>query len=387
MNPFGLYLHIPFCIHKCGYCDFNSHPLDGQDTQAYVSALAREIETRSESLESGTTISSIFFGGGTPTTLDADQLVHLLETCKQNYRLNSDCEISLEANPGTIKPDYLPQLKKGGFNRISIGVQSFDLKELKLLERIHSADQVDTTVRAARDAGFGNLSLDLMFALPEQSLDTWQANLRRALDLQPDHISCYNLMIEPNTAFKNLYDSGNLVMPDESHQLELFQYTMDTLKAHEFNQYEISNFARHGYECRHNRLYWLNGDHLGLGAGASSYVKGVRSRNIKSPAKYTQAITSRNTATDFKEQLAPLESMGESLMLGLRLKEGININSFEQRYQTGLTSVFGDTLTKLLEKNLISIDGGHLALTEQGLYLADSVILEFISPPSPQETA
>ncbi|QPJ62640.1 MAG: radical SAM family heme chaperone HemW [Candidatus Nitronauta litoralis] len=386
MNPFGLYLHIPFCIHKCGYCDFNSHPLEGQDPQAYVNAIAREIETRAESLESSTTISSIFFGGGTPTTLEADQLLFLLETCKQHYQLSSDCEITLEANPGTIKPDFLPHVKNSGFNRISIGAQSFNPDELKLLERIHSGDEIDTTVHAAREAGFGNLSLDLMFALPDQSLETWQQNLNRALDLQPDHISCYNLMIEPNTSFKNLYDSGNLVMPEETHQLELFQYTIATLKDRGFNQYEISNFAHHGYECRHNRLYWLNGEHLGLGAGASSYINGVRSRNIKSPAKYTQSIITRNSATDFKEELSPQESMGESLMLGLRLKEGVNINSFEQRYATGLTSVFGDTLTKLLEKKLITLDNGHLALTEQGLYLADSVILEFISPPSSQET-
>ncbi len=382
MNPFGLYLHIPFCIHKCGYCDFNSHPLDDQDTHAYVDALAREIAVRAGSLTTGTTISSLFFGGGTPTVLEADQLIHLLQTCKQHYKLAPDCEITVEANPGTIKTGFLSRLKEAGFNRISIGVQSFDETELKLLERIHSPGEVDATVKQARDAGFGNLSLDLMFALPNQSLKTWQRNLNRALDLAPDHISCYNLMIEPNTSFNNLHEAGKLVMPEETHQLKLFQYTIATLKDCGFNQYEISNFARYGYECRQNRLYWLNGEHLGLGAGASSYLNGVRSRNIKSPAKYTQAIITQSTATDFKEQLNSREAMGESLMLGLRLKEGINIHSFEQRYEVGLTSVFGDTLTRLLEQNLITLDGGHLALTEQGLYLADSVILEFISLPS-----
>ncbi len=382
MKLFGLYLHIPFCVHKCGYCDFNSHPLEGQDTAGYVSALAREIRIRAGSLDSGTTIGSLFFGGGTPTVLEAEQLIHLLDTCRKHYQIAADCEITLEANPGTIQSDFLPKLKDAGFNRISIGVQSFDADELKLLERIHSAEEVDSTVRTARDAGFGNLSMDLMFALPGQSMHTWQSNLARALDLEPDHISCYNLTIEPNTSFYNQHTAGKLVMPEESLQLVLFQYTMAILKERGFNQYEISNFARHGCECRHNRLYWLNSEHLGLGAGASSYLNGVRSRNIKSPAKYAQAITTQNSATDFKEQLNPRESMGESLMLGLRLKEGVNIHSFEQRYDIGLTSMFGDTLTKLLEQKLITLDGGHLALTEQGLYLADSVILEFISFPS-----
>lgn len=229
MDPFGIYLHIPFCIHKCGYCDFNSHPLGDEDTAPYVEALVREIETRAQTRSREQEVTSIFFGGGTPTTLEASQLALLLDALKRNFNLASNCEVTLEANPGTVRPDYLPQVRDAGFNRISIGVQSFDPDELRLLERIHSGDEVVQTVRQARDAGFGNLSLDLMFALPGQTPVQWADNLNRALALQPDHLSCYNLTIEPNTAFQNHFDSGRIVLPEEEVQLEMYRHTITTL--------------------------------------------------------------------------------------------------------------------------------------------------------------
>ncbi|MCA9484909.1 MAG: radical SAM family heme chaperone HemW [Nitrospina sp.] len=377
MVPFGLYLHIPFCIHKCGYCDFNSHPMGDTDTRPYVEALTGEIESRSRGVEQE--ITSIFFGGGTPTTLEASQLTGLLTALRRNFSLSADCEITLEANPGTVRPDYLPRLREAGFNRISIGVQSFDPGELRLLERIHTPDEVEQTVHRARGAGFDNLSLDLMFALPGQTLQRWLENLDRALALEPEHLSCYNLTIEPNTAFQITFDAGQLVLPDEDLQLEMYRRTIETLTRRGYNRYEISNYAQPGRQCRHNRLYWLNGDHLGLGAGASSYVNGVRSRNIKSPARYTQAVTSGHNPAEFSERLDTRQAMGEHLMLGLRLKEGVDLDGFESRYRVGLASVFGDTLNRLLAQNLVTLDGGHLALTEDGLFLADSVILEFIS--------
>ncbi len=378
MEPIGLYLHIPFCLHKCGYCDFNSHPLEGQDLRAYVQALLGELRARSRALPCRPPVASVFFGGGTPTTLPSGDLGELLRACRESFDLLPDCEITCEANPATLAPEYLCELREAGFNRLSLGVQSFDPEELRLLERVHSVEEVLRTVDQARRAGFDNLSLDLMFALPGHTRGNWARQLEQALALAPEHLSCYNLTIEPRTAFFRLHRQGRLRLPDEDRQLALYQDTRRRLEAAGYAQYEISNYARSGYECRHNLLYWMNGDYLGFGAGAVSYRQGVRSQNLKSPEAYCRSVQDGGEARAFAEQLNPRAAMGETLMLGLRLREGVNLKRFEQRFQVSFQGVFGPVLERLLEQNLITLEGGRLALSERGWVLADSVIVEFL---------
>jgi oxygen-independent coproporphyrinogen-3 oxidase len=323
-------------------------------------------------------ISSIFFGGGTPTILPVPFIEQILEKCHKQFNVCPDSEISIEANPATIRLGQLKKIRAAGFNRISIGVQSFHEHELKLLDRVHSVDEVYLTVNRARDAGFENLSLDLMFALPGQSSAEWEDNLARAIALQPNHISTYNLTIEPGTAFHKLQSRGELAMPADDFQLQLYKKTIKILKASGFEHYEISNFCKPGMECRHNLNYWRNGDYFGLGAGASSYLGNTRSRNHGSAEKYIRETMLKGAAVEFSEQPGILTSMGETIMLGLRLMRGINIRQFEKRFQTSFTKTYGKAIASLLKNKLILMNDKRVSLSRKGLYLADSVILEFI---------
>ena len=378
MNFLGIYLHIPYCLHKCGYCDFNSHPENLEESEVYVSALLSEIGRYSTKL-TGKTVSTVFFGGGTPTLLPAASLDKLLNNVKNHFNLSSDCEITVEANPATVKQETLEQIRSSGFNRISIGVQSFSADELKLLERVHNEEEIHTTVDRARQAGFDNLSLDLMFGLPGQSPEKWKSNLRKALEKKPDHISAYSLTIEPATSFFKLHERGLLQLPAEETQLEMFQNTIDTLQSAGYEQYEISNYARPGFESRHNLNYWDNGEYLGLGAGASSYLNGERFKNTNLPSRYIREVQAGGSAVESTEKLAPLHAMGETIMLGLRRLKGIAINDFENRFQISFKKVYGKVIDPLLDEGLITLNQTHMALSRKGLYLADSVILKFMA--------
>ena len=237
----GLYLHIPYCLHKCGYCDFNSHPENQVESVHYVEALLKEIKFYSTTLKSYN-VPTVFMGGGTPTILPPSQLKKILDTVRQGFNLTSDCEITIEANPATIKLETLQEIHAAGYNRISIGVQSFDEKELQLLERVHNEEEIHSTVHRARSANFENLSMDLMFALPDQSTEKWQSHLKQATAKNPDHLSTYNLTIEPATAFFKLHEKGKLCLPHEDIQLEMYKTTIQVLEDAGYSQYEISNF-------------------------------------------------------------------------------------------------------------------------------------------------
>ncbi len=378
MNSLGLYIHIPYCVHKCGYCDFNSHPVNSGETDAYVAACLKEMAHRAQGFEAKPRLHSIFLGGGTPTTLPASSLEALLAACARHFDIDSNCEITVEANPATLTPEALKTLKLAGVNRISIGVQSFDADELKLLERIHDVADVHRTVESIQQAGFDNYSLDLMFALPGQSLEKWESHLQKALAFDPPHLSTYNLTIEPGTAFHKLHAQGKLKMPPEELQLAQYKKTIDVLKAAGYEHYEISNFCKPGKQCRHNLTYWHNADTLGLGAGAVSYLDGARFKNRNLPSRYIQEVEETGQAVEFAERLKPRQVMGETLMLGLRLLEGVPIGAFEKRFDTSFDTVYGETARDLMAKKLITLEGGRLALSPEGLYLADSVILEFI---------
>jgi oxygen-independent coproporphyrinogen III oxidase len=376
MNP--IYIHIPYCLHKCGYCDFNSHPENREESEIYVSALLSEIEHYAPQL-ADQAVPTVFFGGGTPTLLPPASLDKILSKVKHLFSLTQDCEITIEANPATIKRETLEQIRSSGFNRISIGVQSFDLDELKLLERVHNEEEIHTTVDRARLAGFDNLSLDLMSGLPGQSPEKWQSHLQQAIDKNPDHISAYGLTIEPATSFHKLQERGLLTLPPEETQLEMFQATIKTLQSAGYEQYEISNFSKPGFECRHNLNYWDNGEYLGLGAGASSYLKGERFKNTNLPSRYIREVQAKGSAVESTEKLELLHAMGETIMLGLRCLKGIPIEEFENRFQISFKNVYGKVIDPLLNDGLITLNQNRMALSRKGLFLADSVILKFLA--------
>ncbi len=380
MKPIGLYLHIPYCLHKCGYCDFNSHNINEAEMESYVQALLLEMKYAAKGSKERR-VDTIFFGGGTPTTLPFSDLARILKACRQQFQVDPQAEITCEANPATIPQTDLAQLREVGFNRLSIGVQSFDPDELKRLERVHSVDEVFLTVDRARKVGFDNLSLDLMFGLPRQSIERWRDNLNQALGLEPDHLSAYNLTIEPGTVFHKQQAQGQLKMPPDDFQRELFEITIDTLTSAGYEHYEISNYAKPEKQCRHNLIYWTNGEYLGLGAGASSALKGKRFKNVNLPARYITQINESETAVESRETLDRRQRMGEAVMLGLRLRKGLNLETFEQQFSTSFHAAFGNTIEKLAEAGLIKINEDNVALTDEGLFVADSVIVEFITEP------
>ena len=377
-QPLGLYIHIPYCIHKCGYCDFNSHPIKQDEMNHYIDALVAEMKHYAKTYSNTNIIRTIFLGGGTPTTLTVYQLERILKECVSEFTVASDAEITIEANPATIDIEQLKSIRQTGYNRISIGVQSFDKAELKLLDRAHGPEEIHSTVDRARKAGFDNLSLDLMFAVPNQSLSSWESNLNKALEKNPEHLSTYNLTIEQGTAFSKLQSNGKLIMPDDDHQLELYKKTIERLTKKGFHHYEISNFARRGKECKHNITYWENKNTLGLGAGASSYMNGTRFKNINLPAHYIRQVKEKKIAVEHSETLEPRQAMGETIMLGLRLLQGISIHQFEKRFQISFINLFRNIISALKEKELVIIEKDYLRLSQKGLFWADSVILEFI---------
>ena len=377
-QPLGLYIHIPYCIHKCGYCDFNSHPIKQDEMDHYIDALVVEMKHYAKIYTNTNIIKTIFLGGGTPTTLNPFQLERILKECVNEFTIASNAEITIEANPATVGIELMKSIRTMGYNRISIGVQSFDKAELKLLDRAHGPKEIHSTVDCARKAGFDNLSLDLMFAVPNQSLSSWENNLNKALEKNPEHLSTYNLTIEQGTAFSKLQSNGKLIMPDDDHQLELYKRTIERLTKKGFHHYEISNFARRGKECKHNITYWENKNTLGLGAGASSYMNGTRFKNINLPAHYIRQVKEKKTAVEHSETLEPRQAMGETIMLGLRLLQGISIHQFEKRFQISFTNLFRNIISSLKEKELVVIEKDYLRLSKKGLFIADSVILEFI---------
>jgi len=372
----GLYLHIPYCLHKCGYCDFNSHPENQEESIRYVDALIKELRSYAQKEY---TVTSIFMGGGTPTILLPSQLKQILNTVQQGFNLTSDCEITIEANPATIKLQSLQEIRKAGYNRISIGVQSFDQKELQLLERVHGEKEIHSTVHRARSANFENLSMDLIFALPGQTIEKWQSNLKQAIAKNPDHLSTYNLTIEPATAFFKLHKRGKLILPNEDIQLEMYETTIRTLKDSGYQHYEISNFAKPGMESQHNINYWNNGEYIGVGAGASSYLHGERFKNTNLPSNYIRKLKAKKNAIESRERLEPIHAMGETLMLGLRMLKGVSVDAFERRFQVSFQKVYGKVLDPLLNQELITFNQNRIALSRKGLLLADSVILKFMA--------
>jgi putative oxygen-independent coproporphyrinogen III oxidase len=377
-TPQALYVHIPFCTNKCHYCDFNSYILKGQPVMDYLDALEREMEQTVKLIPPGE-IQTIFVGGGTPTVLLPDQMESFLKRVHTYFpNKSAELEFSMEANPGTTDKEKLQAMKEGGVNRISFGVQSFDNALLEGIGRIHNTDDVYRSIENARQVGFTNMSIDLMFGLPNQTVAAMNDSLDKALALGLPHYSIYGLKVEENTLFHNLYQKNLLPLPDEDDELDMFLLIMKRLKEAGYSQYEISNFAKPGKESRHNSMYWLNRSYYGLGAGAHGYMHGNRHVNIKGVQAYIDATQQGRPLLE-EYAISEQEAIEDFMMVGLRLLSGVKRTDFRRQFGLELEAVFGSHLNKLMDQKLLAATEDGYRLTEQGVLLGNEVFGEFLS--------
>ena len=382
MKELELYLHIPFCERKCAYCDFLSAPADLPVRISYIKKLQEEIAYYGSEFEEYQ-VSSIFLGGGTPTILEGYQLAAILETVKKYFRLVADAEITVECNPGTLTAGKAEKLVQAGFNRLSMGLQSADDRELQLLGRIHNFAQFLESYDLARNAGFENINVDLMSALPGQTLKSWQNTLQKVTALRPEHISAYSLIIEEGTPFYERFAEDERIreegghprlLPEEAIERQMYELTQCFLHTKGYERYEISNYAKPGSECRHNCGYWTRKDYLGLGLGASSLVGHQRFQNTSDLKEYLE----QEYHHIHTETLDKKSEMEEFMFLGLRLMTGISRQQFEKTFQVTLDSVYGEVLRKLKSEQLIEEVAGYVRLTEYGIDVSNYVLSEFL---------
>ncbi len=380
-KPLEIYIHIPFCAKKCGYCDFLSGPAPVDTQRRYVEQLMEEIACQRFHYP-GYRVTSVFLGGGTPSVLEPKQLLGIMDQVRGHFRLTEDAEVTMEVNPGAVTMEKLQACREGGINRISIGLQSSDDGELKVLGRIHTYDEFLKTFQRVRQVGFSNVSVDLMSALPGQTLASWKTTLKNVTMLKPEHISAYSLMIEEGTPFYHRYHDHPELLPNEQEEREMYYLTKQYLHGLGFERYEISNYAKPGYECRHNTGYWTGVEYLGLGLGASSYIQGFRFRNESDLGTYCQIAMAGPDADDrlHKEivRLTHKEMMEEFMFLGLRLMKGVSGQEFERRFGVRMGDVYGEVLAKLLKNRLIVIEEPYARLSEFGIDISNYVLSEFL---------
>lgn len=372
----GLYLHIPFCAAICNYCNFNRGLLDAEVKRRYVDALVHEIRTAPER---GAVIETVFFGGGTPSLLSADEVGRLLAACRESFAMTPDAEVTLEANPEGVTPTVLEEYRAAGINRLSFGVQSFRDAELARLGRLHSAARARDAVSEARAAGFDNISLDLMLWLPGQTLSDWRESVDALIDVNPDHASLYLLEIYPNAPLKDeMARGGWSVAPDED-AAEMYLDGLARLDAAGYGQYEISNVARPGRRARHNLLYWQGGSWLGVGCGAHSTWNGVRWRNLSGTGDYIARVTAGGSARCEERVLPSSERAEEALFMGLRLTDGVDLGAIRAAYGLDVWSRYGHELERFIEAGLMARGPGEqLRITRSGMLLANEIMMVFI---------
>ena len=375
-SPLGIYVHIPFCSAICNYCNFNRGLYDADLKTRYVEALRTEIARSHES--AGRTADTIFFGGGTPSLLEPDEIAAIIQSVRDNIDLDQHSEITLETNPETIDRDKLERFRAAGVNRLSFGVQSFQDDELERLGRIHSADRARAAVREARAAGFDNVSLDLMMWLPGQSVEHWLANVDALIAAQPDHASLYLLELYPNAPLKeDMARAGWSLAPDED-AAEMYLQAMDRLEAAGFRQYEISNVARPGRESRHNLKYWTDGEWLAFGCGAHGTVAGIRRKNVAATTDYIERVMRGNDAVAERRVLSDDDRVAEALFTGLRLSAGIDLEAFAARYGVDVWARYGDELRPFVEAGWLVREGPMFGLTRTGMLMANEVMAVFV---------
>lgn len=380
-KPLGLYVHIPFCVKKCRYCDFLSAPYDEVTKEKYVQALCKEIGEY-QAFTKEYYLETIYFGGGTPSVLDVKLLEQILNTIKQSFTVDMEkAEVTVEVNPATVTKEKLEAYRKLGINRLSIGVQSALEKELQLLGRVHTFEQARECVQWAREVGFTNLSVDVMSALPNQTLEDYKETLEQLIALEPEHISSYSLIIEEKTPFYELYGEGKekeKELPDEETDRAMYVYTKERLQEAGYERYEISNYAKKGLESRHNSSYWTGQEYLGVGLGASSLFTNARYHNETNLTVYMEDIKAGRDVRREIERLVETEQMEEFMILGLRRMCGVSRAEFKSRFGKSMEIVYGSALQKLKKQGLITIEEDIVALTELGIDVSNQVFVEFV---------
>ena len=376
-TPIALYVHIPFCLSKCNYCDFNTYEGIENLMPSFVDALVAEIHLWTARLD-GPEITSIFFGGGTPSYLPAESIARVMEAIDASASVAPNAEITLEANPDDVDAVKSASWIDAGFNRISIGVQSFHDPLLGALSRRHSSDDASDAVATARDAGFGSINIDLMYGLPNQSSSMWETTLRRAVELETEHLSLYGLQIEPGTPLHRDVHRGTLPTPSDDLAADMYELAIETLDDAGYEHYEISNWAKPGHRSEHNLAYWLNKPYLGVGPGAHSSMSGCRFANMKSPRRYINTVAEGSIAVDFTEITSSDMAMSETMMLGMRLAEGVSATEFRERFGRSLESVYGSEIRWLERSGLVERAGDRIRLTDRGKLLGNTVFEQFI---------
>ncbi len=376
MRPLELYIHIPFCVKKCLYCDFLSGVCDEAQREAYLEALLTELGGRGEQCREYT-VTSVFIGGGTPSILAGEQMERLMDAVRTGFRLAADAEISAEVNPGTLDEGKLAAWHRAGINRLSIGLQSAENGELAAIGRIHSWEQFADTYARARREGFRNVNVDIMSALPGQNAESYRRTLEKVLALNPppEHISAYSLIVEEGTPFYEMLKRGELELPDEDTDRELYHMTKEILGKKGYKRYEISNYAKPGYECRHNLGYWRRTDYVGFGVGAASLFQGARFHNEEQLQQYIeQPLGCRTEVSVLNRE----EQMEEFMFLGLRLTAGVMEEEFMRQFGVGLRELYGEVIEKNRADGLLDWNSGRLFLTEKGLDVSNYVMAQFL---------
>ncbi len=386
----SLYIHIPFCLKRCIYCDFVSTIYDDSKASAYVEALKHEIS----GITKKSSLATLFIGGGTPTAISTELLSGFFKHVFDHFKFNDNYEASIEANPCTLNPEKLLTIHDAGINRISMGVQSFNSNELSFLSRIHSSHEAEHAIHMAKEAGFNNVGIDLIYGIPGQSLESWKKTLEKTVSLKPEHISTYELTVETGTELDGLLNAKQCpskerplstpVLLSDEMIVEMYEYAIYYLTSQGFIHYEISNFARPGYECRHNLNYWDRGEYIGAGLGAHSFLHGKRFHNTDSLDRYLTSVQNNATAVENSEDITCDSALSEAIFLGLRKIGGINIESLSRRYNVNILSSYGSEIKELSEAGLIELTTSNcsyetdLKLTSKGLVLSNEVFLKFI---------
>ncbi|MGA8264060.1 MAG: radical SAM family heme chaperone HemW [Ignavibacteriaceae bacterium] len=376
MKESALYVHIPFCDHKCIYCDFYSI-ITSDNIRPFLNSIKKEIKYYSDIYSEDRFFTSIFFGGGTPSLMEPGYLREIINSLRNNYSVSDDAEITMETNPGTVNKEKLKLFRETGINRISIGIQSFDEQELKFLTRIHNRETAIETVNNAKEAGFENISIDLIFNLPGQTKDNWKRNLETALSLPLKHLSAYSLILERGTILNKMVLDKKVIMQDDDHDADLYEMTMDFMEENGFVQYEVSNFTLLGYECRHNNAYWRYRDYLSFGTSAHSFVDGKRWWNFSSLKKYISEIDKDGYAVAGSESVNREQQFNEYVMLALR-SSGLNLGEFKNMFGENWINEKYDYFNKLMDQNLVTIDEKFLRLTKSGYAVCDEILKEIL---------
>lgn len=371
------YLHIPFCDHICFYCDFNKVFLEGQPVDEYVEATIQEMALMKERYPEKE-VTTFYIGGGTPTTLSEKQLDRLFTGIQNYYPIDSVTEFTVEANPESVSLEKFKVMRDHGVNRISMGVQSFNNDLLKKIGRIHTSEQVYRCVDDAHEAGFENISIDLIFRLPNQTYEDFEDSLKKALELDLPHYSIYSLILENKTIFYNLMRQGKLPLPSEDEEADMYELAIQTMEAAGRKQYEISNYSKPGFESQHNLTYWNNDSYFGFGAGSHGYIDGSRYINHGPIQHYLAPLKKKESPIIYQNTLTTREKIEEEMILGMRRMKGIQRSHFKQKYKLEIEDLYGDVLEKLLKEELIEIQEDHIRLTHQGTFLGNEVFRSFL---------